>query len=204
MNIDKSLNLLKKKLSETEQIDRKSIKVIIQNSKRTSLRFLWISIIEFFIWIIANVLFLVFFNEKTPQSFTDFTIIVVLEKLNYFVTIIFIVMFYYRYKSISIFKDISRHIESVYNLKILTYQYVIYNLCMFAIVFLLSSFWEINNNEELSFLDNNIYNKILAYIFSAILCLILTLGLKWVYQKLFGKKLRELLKIRNKMMEENS
>lgn len=201
MDLDTSLNLLKERLSRTEKFDNESISTIISKSKKSSFRFFLISFLEFGIWAVLNMVFTVSFKDITPRSFVDFPIIVVIEKLNILVTALFVIVFYLRYRSVSTSKNTFQHISLLYRLKLTAHYYITYNLGVFVLTFLLSFFWEINNNPNVVALLDSLHARAIAYFLGVVLCLIFVLGIKYVYSKIFGRSLKTLSKIRKEMME---
>lgn len=202
MDLDSALENFKKDLSAQERLGSEELKEYVAKSKSTSFRFFLISFIEFAIWAFINLILLIFFQDDLPKSFTDFPILVVIEMINYVVTAIFIIAFFYRFRKISAMNDLSRHIDSKIKLKLLTYIYIKYNLLVFSIVFLLSSFWEINNNEEVTLLlKNNSANYLIAYVLSIGFCALFVFFIRYIYKVLFGKQVMRLRDLKNELIQ---
>ena len=197
MDLDTALENFKRHLSTQEQLTSQELKGYLRKSEKMSFRFFLISFLEFATWAFLNFILLVFFQDDIPKSFSEFPIIGVIEKINLVVTALFVALFFYRFKKISTTYDLSEHINSKIKLKVLTYIYVQYNLFVFSIVFLLSCFWEINNNSEISILlKDNAANYLIAYLICFALCLLFIYLIKYLYKFLFGKHIIQLKKLR--------
>ncbi|OXG00164.1 hypothetical protein BC749_102266 [Flavobacterium araucananum] len=197
----KELDLLKKDWKKNtdsfDQISEKEIyKMIHKKSSSTVKWILIISILEVLFWTVSN-----FFSSvddilikiKHPEMIFLGD---VLMYFNYIVVLVFIYIFYKRYKTISTVESTKLLMSNILKTRKTVQYYVWYNLGMIVISSIFSFFIGFIYNPDMAFIREKLASKGFATLFTAgtfIFITLLLLGMFWCfYRLLYGTLLKRL------------
>ena len=148
----------------------------------------YISVAELVFWILINLipyfssddykarLDAIYSNEALFTGLTFFT---------YAVIVLFIFLLYKSYKSISVTDNAKKLMESILRTRKIVKYYVIYNLIMVVVSFIISFFYFANNSQESSVnFEQFSYNQMIAFVAIMIVITLVFLLLVWLFYKL--------------------
>ncbi|MEL1254451.1 hypothetical protein AAEO57_11735 [Flavobacterium sp. DGU38] len=197
----KELDLLKKdwqKNSDSfEQISEKEIYKMIHKKSSSIVKWiLIISILEFLFWTCSNV----FINtDDVLRKINHPEIVLILDILTYFnyvVVLIFVIIFYKNYKTISTTVATKNLMSAILKTRKTVQYYVWYNLAMMVVISIISYFIAFVYNPDMAFLREKLALNGKAMFFTiGILFLIILgfFGMFWcIYRLLYGTLLRRL------------
>ena len=197
----KELDLLKKDWKKNadsfEQISEKEIYKMIHKKSSSIVKWiLIISILEISFWTFSNI----FINtDDVLQKINHPEIVLALEFLTYFnyvVVLIFVIIFYKNYKTISTTVATKSLMSAILKTRKTVQYYVWYNLGMIVITSILSFFVAFVYNPDMAFLKEKLaVNGKAMFVTIGILILVILgfLGIFWCfYRLLYGTLLRRL------------
>jgi hypothetical protein len=197
----KELDLLKKdwkKNSDSfEQISENEIYKMIHKKSSSIVKWiLIISILEFSFWTFSNL----FINtDELLRKMNHPEIVLALDLLTYFnyiVGLIFVIIFYKNYKTISTTIATKNLMSAILRTRKTVQYYVWYNLGMIVIISILSYFIAFVYNPDMAFLREKLAADGKAMFFTVgilILIILGLLGIFWcIYRLLYGTLLRRL------------
>jgi len=197
----KELDLLKKDWKKNadsfEQISEKEIYKMIHKKSSSIVKWiLIISILEISFWTFSNI----FINtDDVLEKINHPEIVLALEFLTYFnyvVVLIFVIIFYKNYKTISTTVATKSLMSAILRTRKTVQYYVWYNLGMIVITSILSFFVAFVYNPDMAFLKEKLaVNGKAMFVTIGILILVILgfLGIFWCfYRLLYGTLLRRL------------
>lgn len=197
----KELDLLKKdwkKNSDSfEQISEKEIYKMIHKKSSSIVKWiLIISILEISFWTFSNL----FINtDDFLQKINHQGIVLALDILTYFnyiVALVFVIIFYRNYKTISTTVAIKNLMSAILKTRKTVQYYVWYNLGMMVLIAILTFFITFLYNPDMEFLRNKLAVDGKAMFFTVGILILVILGLFgmfWCfYRVLYGTLLRRL------------
>lgn len=202
------LDLLKKdwKKSENsfEQISENEIYKMLHTKSSSIVKWiLVISILEVLFWASISLLFNTddyLLKLKHPELIEYFKIF---NYFNYAVILLFIMLFYRNYKSITTTVSTKQLMRDILKTRKTVHYYVYYNLTMIILSMLLGFYLAFTYNPEVVALRDKIFNnpKVMIVTFGILgLILIASFGIFWLfYRLLYGILLRKLYKNYNEL-----
>ena len=197
----KELDLLKKDWKKNEnsfeQISAEEIYKMIHKKSSSIVKWiLIISILEILFWTFSNLLIN---TDDLLQKMNHPEIVLALDLITYFnyvIVLIFVVIFYKNYKTISTTIATKQLMSAILKTRKTVQYYVWYNLGMIVIISIFSYFIAFAYNPDMSFLREKLADSGKTMFFTiGILVLIILgfLGLFWcIYRLLYGTLLRRL------------
>ncbi|PVX50957.1 hypothetical protein C7377_1287 [Balneicella halophila] len=194
MDINQLKNVWKEQ--KTTSFSREQILAMLKRKSSSVAKWIfYISLGEFIFWILFSLL-LPESSLKLNNSSEFF--VTAISVVNYIVIIGFIILFFINFKKIKVEQNVSELLANIFRLRKTVRYYIIYNLAMFVLSVILSTWWILIYDSEAINIPSNVKNNTafwLGLVFAVFtVTLIIVISLYFFYRLLYGFLLRRLKK----------